>query len=214
VYNLLPDIISQLSLVKLPKDDFRSIMSFLLGFIKKERQNETLIEKLCQRFPKCDSIDQKADIAYCMAQLKVNERSIKTLVDHFKLYKDALFDEEVKRHFFAIISKAKKFAKPELKQLLDELEVKLDEEAALGIENMRTGEKASQAKARAGRRNTRKKTVVIETIPEWSEGEDDAEDVSEMEEDDKENAENKTPKPKSETSPQNKRATRRGRSKA
>ena len=214
VYNLLPDIISQLSLVKLPKDDFRSIMSFLLGFIKKERQNETLIEKLCQRFPKCDSIDQKADIAYCMAQLKVNERSIKTLVDHFKLYKDALFDEEVKRHFFAIISKAKKFAKPELKQLLDELEVKLDEEAALGIENMRTGEKASQEKARAGRRNTRKKTVVIETIPEWSEGEDDAEDVSEMEEDDKENAENKTPKPKSETSPQNKRATRRGRSKA
>jgi hypothetical protein len=31
-----------------------------------------------------------------MAQLKVNERSIKRLVDNFKLYKDALFDNVVK----------------------------------------------------------------------------------------------------------------------
>lgn len=192
VYNLLPDIISQLSQIQLQKDDFRSIMSFLLGFIKKERQNETLIDKLCQRFPKCTSIDQKADIAFCMAQLKVNERSVKILVDNFKLYKDSLFDDEVKRHFVAMVSKAKKFAKPELKQVMEEWEVKLNEEAAIGMENKRTGEKASQAKARVLRQGGRRKPR-IETIHEWSEGEDEQSDGnSENEEDDKENIENRT----------------------
>jgi condensin complex subunit 1 len=192
VYNLLPDIISQLSQIKLQKDDFRSIMSFLLGYIKKERQNEMLIDKLCQRFPKCTTIEQKADIAFCMAQLKVNEKSVKTLVDQFKLYKDALFDEDVKRHFFAIISKAKKFAKPELKQVLEEWESKLNEQAEVGMENNRAGEKAAQAKARASRRGPRR-AQPIETIPEFSEGEEEesGDDSSEEEEVDKENAENR-----------------------
>ncbi len=210
VYNLLPDIISQLSQIKLQQEDFRSIMSFLLGYIKKERQNETLIDKLCQRFPKCATINQKADIAYCMAQLKVNERSVKTLVDHFKLYKDSLIDEEVKRHFFAIISKAKKFAKPELKQVLEEWEAKLNEEAAVGMENKRTGEKASQAKGRALRRNG-KSNARIETIPEWSEGEED--EGSEKEEDDKENQENQLPIVPADAEPR-KRSSRRPRSEA
>lgn len=193
VYNLLPDIISQLSQINLQKDDFRSIMSFLLGYIKKERQNEMLIDKLCQRFPKCTTIEQKADIAFCMAQLKVNEKSVKTLVDNFKLYKDALFDEEVKRHFFAIISKAKKFAKPEVKQVLEEWETKLIEQAEAGMENKRAGEKAAQAKARASRRGARK-VQRIETIQEFSECEEDEggdESSSDEEEVDKENAENR-----------------------
>lgn len=169
VYNLLPDIISQLSQVSLPKDDFRSIMSFLLGYIKKERQNEALIEKLCHRFPKCTSISQKADITFCMTQLKVNEKSIKCLVDNFKLYKDALFDEEVRKHFSSIITKAKKFAKTELKQALEEWEAKLDEQAELGMENKMAGEKAAQAKARAAKRASRRKKILIESIPEEEE---------------------------------------------
>ena len=206
VYNLLPDIISQLSQISIAKEDFRNILSFLLGYIKKEKQNEMLIDKLCQRFPKCTSISQTADIAYCMAQLKVNERSIKCLIDNFKLYKDALFDDDVKRHFSSIISKAKKNAKPELKQCLEEWEVKLNEQAELGMENNRAGEKAAQAKARASKRASRKKQM-IETIPEWSEGEDEGEDEEmEFDGDEKENA------PRSNSTPGKKstRATRRG----
>jgi condensin complex subunit 1 len=166
VYNLLPDIISQLSRIDLAKDDFRSILAFLLGYIKKEKQNEMLIEKLCQRFPKCQSISQKADISYCMAQLKVNERSVKFLVDNFKLYKDALHDEDVKRNFATILSKAKKFAKPDLKQALDEFESKMNEQAELGMENKLAGEKAEKAKARASKRaNNRRLPQVIEEEP-------------------------------------------------
>lgn len=185
VYNLLPDIISQLSQINMGKEDFRGIMSFLLGYIKKDRQNEMLIDKLCQRFPKCTTISQKSDIAYCMAQLKVNERSVKLLVDNFKLYKDALFDDEIKRHFFSLVSKAKKFAKPELKQILDEWETKLNEQAELGLENQKAGQKAAQARARASRRARRKQQ--IETIPEWDEEEEGEEDDGDG---DKENVDN------------------------
>lgn len=165
VYNLLPDIISQLSLIDLAKDDFRSILAFLLGYIKKDKQNEMLIEKLCQRFPKCQTITQKADISYCMAQLKVNERSVKFLVDNFKLYKDALHDEDVKRNFVTILSKAKKYAKPELKQALDEFESKMNEQAELGMEDKLAGEKAAKAKARASKRVSRRRQKVIEEEP-------------------------------------------------
>ena len=173
VYNLLPDIISQLSTNAIAKDDFRGIMSFLLGYIKKDRQNEMLVDKLCQRFPKCTSISQQADIAYCMAQLKINEKSVKCLLDNFKLYKDALFDEEVKKSFLSILSKAKKFAKPELKQALDEWETKLNEHAELGMENQVAGEKAARARAKASKRAGRKKNRRLQAVQESDEDEDE-----------------------------------------
>ncbi len=157
VYNLLPDIISQLSQQSLPKDEFRSIMSFLLAFIKKEKQNEMLVEKLCHRFPKCNSISQKADLAFCIAQLKINDRAIKCLSDLFKLYKDALFDDDVKKSFFAIVTKAKKSAKPETKEILEDWEGKLQEFASIGEENQRAGKKAANAKRKAAKRKDKEK---------------------------------------------------------
>lgn len=184
VYNLLPDIISQLSLINLDNDDFRNILSFLLGYIKKDKQNETLIEKLCQRFPKCRTISQKADISYCIAQLKVNERSVKFLVDNFKLYKDALHDNDVKRNFISILSKAKKSAKPELKQSLDEFESKLNEQAALGMENKLAGEKAAKVKARVSKRVSRRRPKVIEEEAPILESDTESDDESEMQFDD------------------------------
>lgn len=152
IYNLLPDIISQLSQQLLEKEVFRSIMAFLLGYIKKERQNEMLVEKLCLRFPKCTSTSEKGDLAYCISQLKISEKSIKCLSDNFKLFKDALFDEDVKKSFFSILSKAKKFAKPEMKECLEDWESKLDEFAKIGRENNLADENASKAKAKASKR--------------------------------------------------------------
>ena len=171
VYNLLPDIISQLSQLEIRKEDFRGILSFLLGYIKKERQNEMLTDKLCQRFSKCTTMAQKADLAYCIAQLKMNEKCIKCLSDNFKLYKDSLFDPDVNKSFAAILTKAKKFMKPEMKQFLEEWETKLNESADLGAENQLAGEKAARAKAKARRRATRKKKPLATVHDE--ENEDD-----------------------------------------
>lgn len=152
IYNLLPEIWSQLNSMpasSLKKDDFRYILTFLLSFIKKERQIEMLTDKLCKRFPKCTSIAQKGNLSYCLAQLKYNDKSIKVLNDHFKLYKDSLFDEEVFKCFGQIVQKTKKFAKPETKQILEELEAKLADENKMGMENDEANKKAAMAKARS-----------------------------------------------------------------
>lgn len=174
IYNLLPDIISQLSQMSIAKDDFRGILSFLLGYIKKEKQNEMLTDKLCQRFPKAESIEQKADLSYCIAQLKMNEKTIRSLSEHFKLYKDALYDEDVKKNFMSIVTKAKKFSKPEARQFVDEWEAKLNESAEVSAENQATGEKAAKARARASKRAARKAKIIAPVIEEGDEEEEEA----------------------------------------
>jgi len=193
IYNLLPEIISQLSQLSTGKDDFRSIMSFLLGYIKKEKQNEMLTEKLCLRFPKCTTISQSADLAYCIAQLKLSEKAIKCLSDNFNLYKDCLFDEDVNKSFSSIVSKGKKVVnKPERRQLLEEWEAKLGELANTGAENQRASEKAAKAKKRATRRRAarKKQREIIEEEDELEFPEAEEEEEATFEDDaaDKENA--------------------------
>ena len=175
IYNLLPDIISQLSQASMKKEDFRGIMSFLLGYIKKERQCEMLCDKLCQRYPKCDSMDQAGDLTFCIAQLKMTERMVKTLADNFKLYKDALHDDEVNKHMFSIVSKAKKFAKPEVRQAVDEWETKLNEVAKAGAENEAADKQAARARARASKRTSKKKPLRLQQVEEGEEDDDDVE---------------------------------------
>ncbi|KAL7445188.1 hypothetical protein ACHAXH_009750 [Discostella pseudostelligera] len=165
IYNLLPDIVSQLSQINLKQEAFREIMLFLLSFITKDRQNEMLMEKLIQRFPKCTSINQKADLAYCIAQLKVNDKCIKCLNDTFKLYKDSLFDEDVLKNFLSVVSKAKKNTKLDTKVTIEELEEKLNEYAAAGLENVNASKKAARAQKRAAKRVARKK--------EWDESDEE-----------------------------------------
>jgi condensin complex subunit 1 len=156
IYNLLPEIVSRLSSMSVKKDDFRAIMSFLLNFIKKERQAEMIVEKLCHRFPKCTSISQKANISHCLAHVKINEKCIKILNDHFNLYKDALFDEDVLRNFLSIVTKTKKFAKPELKEALEEWETKLKLQADMGLEDEEANRKAEHTKKRVTRHSEQK----------------------------------------------------------
>uniref|UniRef100_A0A2N9FEF9 Condensin-1 complex subunit CAP-D2 n=1 Tax=Fagus sylvatica TaxID=28930 RepID=A0A2N9FEF9_FAGSY len=50
IYNLLPDILGKLSIQNLKRESFCNIMQFLIGSIKKDKQMETLVEKLCNRF--------------------------------------------------------------------------------------------------------------------------------------------------------------------
>ncbi|KAL7500027.1 hypothetical protein ACHAWT_007982 [Skeletonema menzelii] len=214
IYNLLPDIVSQLSQLDLKQEVFREIMQFLLSFIKKDRQNEMLLEKLVLRFPKCTTINQKADLAYCIAQLKVNEKGIKCLNDNFKLYKDALFDEDVLKNFMSFIAKAKKNAtKPETKQTLQELEEKFTECAAAGMENVNASKKAARAKKRAARRVARKK-VEWEESDEEENAEASEPEPEEYEEVDEENRPANSQAVKSEKSSTTKRRSGRSRTAA
>lgn len=50
-YNILPDAIGKLSIdPRVGPDMFDSIMKYLFSFIQKEKQSESLVEKMCVRF--------------------------------------------------------------------------------------------------------------------------------------------------------------------
>ncbi|XP_031473605.1 condensin-1 complex subunit CAP-D2 [Nymphaea colorata] len=125
VYNLLPDILGRLSNQNLAEETFCSIMQFLIGSIKKDKQMEGLVEKLCNRFCGTTDVKQWEGIAYCLSLLTLTEKGIKKLIESFKSYEHALSEESVVSHFRVIINKAKKFAKPEVKTCVEEFEEKM-----------------------------------------------------------------------------------------
>ncbi|GJN10798.1 hypothetical protein PR202_ga28922 [Eleusine coracana subsp. coracana] len=65
-------------------------------------------------------------ISYCLSQLTFTEKGLKKLIDNFKMFEHALSEDSVMNHFRSVISKCKKFAKPELKVCIEEFEEKLN----------------------------------------------------------------------------------------
>ncbi|CAA6663531.1 unnamed protein product [Spirodela intermedia] len=127
IYNLLPDILGRLSKENLKAEKFRSIMQFLINSIKKDKQMEALIEKLCNRFSGVNDVRQWEYIAYCLSQLTFTERGFKKLMESLKTYEHALCEDSVIEYFRNIISKGKKFAKVDLKSCIEEFEQKLNQ---------------------------------------------------------------------------------------
>ncbi|XP_032230454.1 condensin complex subunit 1 [Nematostella vectensis] len=154
VYNILPDIISRLSDPDcgIEEEPFRNILRYLLSFIQKDRQSESLVEKLCHRFRATRSDRQWRDLSFCLSLLSYNERAIRKLQENFGCFHDKLSDEDVHHSFMTIIGKAKKFAKPEVKALVDELEQRIDECHVKGMEDEEGYERASKASGVAATR--------------------------------------------------------------
>lgn len=126
IYNLLPEILSRLSSqMELPQETFRNVMQFLINAITKDKQKEGLFEKFCHRFPGTSDAKQWKDLSYCMSQLTYTDKSLKRMIELFPKYQNALGEEEVVEHFKSIIAKAKKFAKPEVKALADDFELRI-----------------------------------------------------------------------------------------
>ncbi|KAL3819716.1 hypothetical protein ACJIZ3_005621 [Penstemon smallii] len=127
IYNLLPDILGKLSCQNLKGESFCNIMQFLIGSIKKDKQMEALVEKLCNRFIGTSDIKQWEYISYCLSQLAFTEKSMRKLIESFKVYEHVLSEDIVMEHFKNIITKAKKFIKPELKSSIEEFEEKINQ---------------------------------------------------------------------------------------
>ncbi|KAK0550127.1 condensin complex non-SMC subunit Cnd1 [Tilletia horrida] len=110
VYNNLPDIISHLSIGQHAVDEktFEQTMTYIFGFIDKEKQAENVVEKLCQRFRLTSEERQWRDIAFCLSLLPYkSERSIKKLIEGLPFYQDKLHSEAVFLHFSEILTKAR-----------------------------------------------------------------------------------------------------------
>ncbi|XP_017253367.1 condensin-1 complex subunit CAP-D2 isoform X1 [Daucus carota subsp. sativus] len=126
IYNLLPDILGKLSNKNLERETFCNIMQFLIGSIKKDKQMEALVEKLCNRFSGVTDTKQWEYISYCLSQLSFTDKGMKKLIELFKTYEHVLCEDLVMDHFKNIINKGKKFAKPELKTCIEEFEEKIN----------------------------------------------------------------------------------------
>ncbi|XP_037702575.1 condensin complex subunit 1 [Choloepus didactylus] len=127
IYNLLPDIISRLSDPEggVEEEPFHTIMKQLLSYINKDKQTESLVEKLCQRFRTARTERQYRDLAYCVSQLPLTERSLRKMLDNFDCFGDKLSDEAVFSAFLLVVGKLRRGAKPEGKAIIDEFEQKL-----------------------------------------------------------------------------------------
>ncbi|XP_027625021.1 condensin complex subunit 1 [Tupaia chinensis] len=151
VYNLLPDIISRLSDPEggVEEEPFHIIMKQLLSYITKDKQTESLVEKLCQRFRTARTERQCRDLAFCLSQLPLTERGLRKMLDHFDCFGDKLSDESIFSTFLLVTSKLSRGAKPEGKAIIDEFEKKLRACHTRGLDGGEEVETAQGAGLRA-----------------------------------------------------------------
>uniref|UniRef100_A0AAG5CMQ8 Condensin complex subunit 1 n=1 Tax=Anopheles atroparvus TaxID=41427 RepID=A0AAG5CMQ8_ANOAO len=145
LYNVLPDIISRLSdsNLQLQEEKYHIIMRYIIGLINKDKQIESLVEKLCLRFRVTNEVRQWRDIAFCLSLLSYNEKTIKKLMENVGCFKDKVQHEEIYQAFRTIISNTNKLAKPELKSVVLEFETRLKECLAVRDGNAEAGGSAA-----------------------------------------------------------------------
>lgn len=146
IYNLLPDIISRLSDPErgMKEEDFSTIMKQLFSYITKERQTESLVEKLCQRFRTAKTERQWADVAVSLSLLSMCERGFKKLQECWECYSDKLTEDAVYQPLLSILAKLRRRAKPQFKAQVEEFEKKLTAVHTKGLENVENEEREQQ----------------------------------------------------------------------
>ena len=130
VYNLLPDIVSSLTNASLAPEEFREVLGFLIAFVGKDRQAESMVQKLCDRFDMSDAPRVHQDIAFCIGALSHTERSVLKLLEMQKSFVNKLGDDEVRACFVGLVKTRKApGTKPELRKALDDLAALVEQTA-------------------------------------------------------------------------------------
>ena len=149
VYNLLGDIIGVISretqskgegvvevaslsadALNYPKRElnareFQATMHFLLSFVKKDKQADSMLERLVVRLSVAQSLRQRRSLAFCISELSVTEKGVKKMAEMIRSIKDALYDEEVFEYVLKTVQSAKKDSakgSADEKKIVDELE--------------------------------------------------------------------------------------------
>ncbi|KAF7327571.1 Condensin complex subunit 1 [Mycena kentingensis (nom. inval.)] len=163
IYNNLPDVISHLGIGEHAVDEemFQRTLTYIFSFIEKEKQAESIVEKLCQRFQISETERQWRDIAFCLSLLPFkSERSVKKLIEGLPFYRDKLHEETVFERFTEILTKESALSnkspnKPDTE--LAEFEQILEEHRAQGEED-RNLEKRAQGKKAAAKKKASKRS--------------------------------------------------------
>uniref|UniRef100_A0A674PH39 Condensin complex subunit 1 n=1 Tax=Takifugu rubripes TaxID=31033 RepID=A0A674PH39_TAKRU len=164
IYNLLPDIISRLSdpARGMTTEDFNTVMKSLFSYITKERQTESLVEKLCQRFRTAKTERQWCDLATSLSLLSMCERGFKKLQECWECYSDKLTELGVYQPLLSIMVKLRRGAKPQFKAQVEEFEKRLTAVHTRGLENVESPEMDEESQKRGG---ASEKTVVHTPLP-------------------------------------------------
>ncbi|XP_029875885.1 condensin complex subunit 1 isoform X1 [Aquila chrysaetos chrysaetos] len=147
IYNLLPDIISRLSDPDcgVEEESFHIIMRHLFSYITKDKQTESLVEKLCQRFRTARTERQYRDLSHCLTLLPLSERGLHKLQDNFDCFADKLQDPAVYSCFQTVLVRFRRAAgKPENKTLAEELEQKLSASHNRALDSAETCQEGSR----------------------------------------------------------------------
>merc|ERR1711997_1137564 len=155
LYNVMPDIISGLSNPEagIEEDNFREVMKYIIALIEKDKHLESLVEKLCLRFRVTKTERQWRDLAFCLSMFNYNDKAIKKLNDNFASYSDKLHEDYVYEALNTIITQAKKGPKQDGRMVIDELNGKVEEARAKGVEDDTTKKRANEATKAKGKNN-------------------------------------------------------------
>lgn len=153
----------------------------MIQFLTKEKQIESIVEKLCQRFPSAIKVKHQRDLAFCLAQLSHTEKSLRYMIQNRKLMRDALTDSGVTANFSHLVNKVRRgnnsaSTTAEMKDAIDQLE-KIVESAENGEEeddvvpieggSVAPREPATPKPKARGRRGSRKtKEPAVQTFVE------------------------------------------------
>ncbi|NXE26036.1 CND1 protein, partial [Ardeotis kori] len=157
IYNLLPDIISHLSDPNcgVEEESFHTIMRHVLSYITKDKQTESLVEKLCQRFRTARTERQYRDLSHCLTLLPLSERGLLKLQDNFDCFADKLQDPAVYSCFQTVLARfCRASGKPESKALVEELEQKLSACHNRGLDSAQTCQDSSGTPVPATQKRT------------------------------------------------------------
>jgi len=156
LYNVMPDIVSRLSdsEVGIEEESFRSVMKHIIGLIEKDKLLESLVEKLCHRFRSTKTERQWRDIAFCLSLFPYSDRGIKKLSENFGCWSDKLHEDSVYTSMTVIFAGVKKGVpgggvtqgKEAARLVVEELEARVEEARAKGVEDDTADKRAKDAK--------------------------------------------------------------------
>ncbi|XP_057328550.1 condensin complex subunit 1 [Microplitis mediator] len=125
--NILPDILSKFSCSdedKVDEEDIQTIFKFIFSLLSKEREMESVLDKICFRFKDVTTERQSKTLTYCLSLLQLNKKGITHLTRNLPFFKDKLHNKHVYDALWEVIEQAKK--KPDVKEACAILEQEID----------------------------------------------------------------------------------------
>mmetsp|Transcript_8464 Transcript_8464/g.12624 ORF Transcript_8464/g.12624 Transcript_8464/m.12624 type:complete len:1331 (-) Transcript_8464:69-4061(-) len=171
----------------LTTEEFQTTMQFLLSFVTKDKQADSLLERLLMRITAAHSMKQKRNLAYCISRLPITDKGVKRMTELLRQMKDSLLDKTILESFRQVVSKAKKTVKGAVD--VKEAAAEFDEfvTAVLNGDNTENISPLDsivphKPTTKTPKKKTVKKAKTVRKAKEWDSDEDDAEE-SDIEDD-------------------------------